>query len=98
MPQDTPDIDMAARRLAENVYGSFAQQATMPAHPLAEQTVVTRLVEAIRGAMTEGGSPEAVGSAIDAALDAWEAREPEVRGPRVRSLDLAAGTAVLRPA
>lgn len=97
MPQDTPDIDMAARRLAENVYASFAQQATMPAHPLAEQTVVTRLVEAIRGVLPDG-SPETVGAAIDAALDAWEAREPEVRGPRVRSLDLAAGTAVLRPA
>ena len=97
MPQDTPDIDMAARRLAENVYVAFAQQATMPAHPLAEQTVVTRLVEAIRGAMPDG-SPAAVGSAINAALDAWEMREPEVRGPRVRSLDVGAGTAVLRPA
>ena len=97
MAQDTPDIDIATRRLAENVYAAFARQATMPAHPLAEQTVVTRLVEAIRG-LLPGGSAEAIAAAINAALDAWEAREPEVRGPRVGAVDLGAGTATLRPA
>ncbi|MDP4025330.1 hypothetical protein Q8W71_22115 [Methylobacterium sp. NEAU 140] len=97
MTQDTPEIDVTARRLAESVYVAFAQQATMPAHPLAEQTVVTRLVEAIRGRLP-GGSGDEIAAAINGALDAWEAREPEVRGPRVAAVDLAAGTATLRPA
>jgi hypothetical protein len=97
LAQETPDIDVAARRLAETVYAAFAQQATMPAHPLAEQTVVTRLVEAIRGRLP-GGTAEEVAAAVNAALDAWEVREPEVRGPRVGTVDLGAGTATLRPA
>ena len=46
--QDTPDVDKAARTIAENVYAAFARMATTPAEPLAEQTVLTRSVEAIR--------------------------------------------------
>ena len=48
MANDTPDADRAARVIAENVYAAFCRQATMPAHPLEEQTILARLVEAIR--------------------------------------------------
>ncbi len=48
MAQDTPDADRVARVIAENVYAAFCRRATMPAHPLEEQTILARLVEAIR--------------------------------------------------
>ena len=90
---ETPDLDRAARAIAENVYAAFCRQATMPAHPLEEQTVVTRLVEAIRPHV--GGAPEAIVEAANAALSAWEQRDPDVRGPRVVAVDPADGSVTL---
>ena len=91
---ETPDLDRAARAIAENVYAAFCRQATMPAHPLEEQTVVTRLVEAIRPQV--GGAPGAIVEAANAALSAWEQRDPDVRGPRVVAVDPADGSVTLR--
>lgn len=82
MADDTPDADGVARRIAENVYAAFCRQATMPAHPLEEQTILARLVEAIRPQVGTG-SPGALVEAANAALSAWEQRDPEIRGPRV---------------
>ena len=72
---DTSEPDRAARVIAENVYVAFCQQATMPAHPLEEQTILTRLIEAIRPQIGSG-SPAAIIEAANAALSAWEQREP----------------------
>ncbi|WP_375464260.1 hypothetical protein [uncultured Methylobacterium sp.] len=94
MQQDTPDIDKAARTIAENVYASFARMATRPAEPLAEQTVLTRLVEAIRPQM--GGSAQAIVAAANGALDAWEQQDDAVRGPRVEAVDLRDGAVTMR--
>ncbi|CAM2766888.1 hypothetical protein ACLBXJ_20055 [Methylobacterium mesophilicum] len=82
MADDTPHADGVARRIAENVYAAFCRQATMPAHPLEEQTILARLVEAIRPQVGTG-SPGALVEAANAALSAWEQRDPEIRGPRV---------------
>jgi hypothetical protein len=82
MAQDTPDADRVARAIAENVYAAFCRRATMPAHPLEEQTILARLVEAIRPQIGRG-APGAIVEAANAALSAWEQRDPDVRGPRV---------------
>ena len=84
-----------ARTLAEAIYEAYAQQATAPAHKLAEQTVVTRLVEALEP--LAGGPADALVSAANAVLDDWELRDAEVRGPRVSALDLAGPRVTLRP-
>ncbi|TXM93695.1 hypothetical protein [Methylobacterium sp. WL116] len=78
---DTPDPDRAARVIAENVYAALCRQATMPAYLLEEQTIVTRLVEAIRPQIGIG-STGAIVEAANAALSAWEQRDPDARGPR----------------
>ena len=91
------DAEGVARTLAERVYAAFAQAATMPAHPLAEQTVLTRLVKAIRPHVADG-SASAVVAAANGALDAWEAQDPDVRGPRVASVGLADATVAMRAA
>ncbi|GJD55387.1 hypothetical protein [Methylobacterium dankookense] len=94
MQQDTPAADDRARRIAENAYAAFCRVATMPAHPLAEQTVLARLAEAVRPQVEAG--PDAIVAALNAALDAWEAQDPAIRGPRVASADPADGTVRLR--
>lgn len=92
---DTPDPDRAARVIAENVYAAFCRQATMPAHPLEEQTILTRLVEAIRPEIGTG-SPGAIVEAANTTLSAWEQRDPDVRGPRVASVNQIEGSVTLR--
>ncbi|MCJ2133361.1 hypothetical protein MKK69_04670 [Methylobacterium sp. J-026] len=79
--------------IAENVYVAFCQQATMPAHRLEEQTILTRLVEAIRPRI--GSSPGAIVEAANAALSAWEQRDPDVRGPRVVSVNQIDGSVIV---
>ena len=92
---DTPEPDRAARVIAENVYVAFCQMATMPAHPLEEQTILARLVEAIRPQIGVG-SPSAIIEAANAVLSAWEQRDPDVRGPRVVSVNQVDGSVMLR--
>ena len=95
MQQDTPDLDKAARSIAENVYAAFARMAAMSAEPLAEQTVLTRLIEAIRPQIARG-SMQAIMDAANGALDAWEQRDPDVRGPRVEAVDPGDGAVTMR--
>lgn len=83
------------RYLAEAVYEAYAQQATVPAHRMAEQTLLTRLVE--RFGPLEGADASELTVAANAVLDEWEMREPEVRGPRLAGLDAATGAVTLRP-
>ena len=91
---DTPAPDRAARVIAENVYAAFCRQATMPAHPLEEQTILTRLVETILPQIGSG-SPGAIIDAVNAALSAWELRDPDIRGPRVTAIDQSDGAVTL---
>ena len=86
MANDIPDADRAARVIAENVYAAFCRRATMPAHPLEAQTILTRLVEAIRPEIG-GGAPGTIIEAANAVLSAWEQRDPEIRGPRVTAVN-----------
>jgi hypothetical protein len=81
---ETPDADRVARSLAENVYAAFSRQATMPTPYREEQTVITRLVEAIRPQIGSG-SPGEIIAAANQALSDWEQRDADVRGPRVVS-------------
>ena len=94
MPQDTPEADARARTIAENAYAAFCRVASRPAHPLAEQTVLARLAEAVRPQVEAG--PDAIVAALNAALDAWEAQDPAIRGPRVAALDPTDGSVRLR--
>lgn len=91
---DTPAPDRAARVIAENVYIAFCRQATMPARPLEEQTILARLVEAIRPQIAMG-SPGAIIEAVNAALSVWDQRDPDVRGPRVMSINLIDGSVIV---
>ena len=83
---DTPALDRAARVIAENVYAAFCRQATMPAHPL---------VEAIRPQIGVG-SPGAIIEAVNGVLSAWEERDPDIRGPRIASVNQIDGSVTLR--
>ena len=94
MDQDTPAVDRTARTIAENVYAAYWRQAQGSDHPQTEQTVLARLVEAIRPEIP-GGSPGAIISAANAVLDALEQRSPQIRGPRVTALNRADGTVVV---
>jgi len=96
MDQDTPEADRTARTIAENVYAAYWRQARGADHPQEEQTVLARLVEAIRPEIA-GGSPGAIIAAANAVLDALEQRSPEIRGPRVSALNRADGTVVVGP-
>ncbi|MCJ2070655.1 hypothetical protein MKK75_17970 [Methylobacterium sp. J-030] len=91
---DTPASDRVARVIAENVYAAFCRQATLPAHPLEEQTILTRLVEAIRPQIGNG-SPGVVIEAANAVLSVWEQRDPDVRGPRVVSINQIDGSVIV---
>ena len=96
MEQDTPAVDRTARTIAENVHAAYWRLAQGSDHPQTEQTLLARLVEAIRPEIP-GGSPGAIIAAANAVLDALEQRTPEIRGPRVTALDRADGTVVVGP-
>ncbi|MFC6791771.1 hypothetical protein ACFQE0_20550 [Methylobacterium komagatae] len=83
---ETPDADRRARTIAENVYAAYCRQATMPMPYREEQTVLTRLVEAIRPQIGEGSPGELI-EAANLVLSEWEQRDAEVRGPRVASIN-----------
>lgn len=89
------DYHERARALAEAIYEAYAQQATMPAHPLGEQNAVTRLLEAIEPMVA--AAPDELLRAVNAVIDGWEAGEPDLRGPRAASLDVDRATVALRP-
>lgn len=91
---DTPAPDRAARVIAENVYVAYCRHATMQVHPQEEQTILARLVEAIRP-QVGSGSPRAIIEAANAALSVWEQRDPDVRGPRVVSVNQTDGSVVV---
>jgi hypothetical protein len=97
MQQDTPAADHTARTIAENVYAAYMRQAEGGRHPQTEQTLLTRLAEAIRPEVP-GGTPRDIIEAANAALDAWEQRQGEVRGPRVTALNRADGSVGMNPA
>ncbi len=82
-----------ARQLAEAVYEAYAQQASEPAQRMAEQTLVTRLVERL-DPLAEAPASEQV-AAANAVLADWEAREPDVTGPRVAAIDPLTGAVAL---
>ncbi|WP_336490836.1 hypothetical protein [Methylobacterium nigriterrae] len=88
MQQDTPEVDRTARTIAENVYAAYMRQAEGGRHPQTEQTLLTRLVEAIRPEVP-GGTPRDIIEAANRALDAWEQQSAEARGPRVSALNRA---------
>lgn len=91
MQQDTPEPDRTARTIAENVYAAYMRQAEGARHPQAEQTLLTRLVEAIRPEIP-GGTPGDILAAANGALDAWERQQGGSGGPRVTALDRADGS------
>ncbi|MHB2211625.1 hypothetical protein [Methylobacterium sp. CM6257] len=90
MEQDTPAVDRTARTIAENVHVAYWRQALGTNHPQIEQTMLARLVEAIRPEIP-GGSPGAIIDAANAVLDALEQQNPGLRGPRISALDRADG-------
>ena len=91
MEQDTPGVDRTARTIAENVHTAYWRQAQGSEHPQIEQTVLARLVEAIRPEIP-GGSPSAIIAAANGVLDALEQQNPGIRGPRVSALNRADGS------
>jgi hypothetical protein len=88
---ETPQADRAARGIAENVYAAYCRLATMPNPYREEQTVVTRLGEAIRLHIAQGSPGELI-DVVNLALSQWEERDPSVRGPRVVSINPIDGT------
>ena len=91
MQQDTPDVDRTARMIAENVCAAYMRQAEGGRHPQTEQTLLTRLVEAIRPEVP-GATARDIIDAANRALDAWEQQRGDARGPRVSALDRADGS------
>lgn len=83
---ETPDADCATRVIAENVYAAYCRHATMPDPYREEQTVLTRLVEAIRPQIGMSAPGELI-EAANLVLSEWEQWDPEVRGPRVVSIN-----------
>lgn len=83
---ETPDPDLRARTIAENVYKAYCRQATMPDPYRQEQTALTRIVEAVRPQIGKG-SPGDLIEAANTALSEWEQWDAEVRGPRVTSVN-----------
>lgn len=92
---ETPETDRVARVIAENVYAAFCRTATMPVPYREEQIVLSRLVEAIRPKVGEGSPGELIDIA-NVALSEWEKRDPEVRGPRVVSINQIDGSVTAR--
>jgi hypothetical protein len=94
--QDIPSVDKAARTIAENVYYAFrGQGTTLIDPPPKEQTLLARLVEAIRPEI--GASADAIISAANKALAAWEENNDEAQGPRVASVNLTDGSVTMGP-
>jgi hypothetical protein len=83
--QDTPEADKAARDIAENVLAAYVRQVNSRIHPGVEQTLVTRLAEAIRPRLD--ASAEDLVAIANAVLDDVELTAPEMRGPRMTSLN-----------
>ncbi|MDR7039577.1 MULTISPECIES: hypothetical protein [Methylobacterium] len=97
MEQDTPAADRVARTIAENVYAAYTRQISGATHPQTEQTILARLVEAIRPRV-DAAAPGEIVAAANGVLDAWERQDPRIRGPRVNSVDPIGGGVGLRPA
>ena len=95
MRQDTSDPDKPARLIADNVYYAFRGQGTTLIDPSEEQTLITRLTEAIH--LEEAASVDAIISAINAVLLAWEESSDEAPGPRVQSVNLTDGSVSMEP-
>ena len=91
MQQDTPGVDRTAHTIAESVQAAYRRHAAGGTQLQAEQTLLARLVEAIRPEVP-GATPRDIIDAANAALDAWEQQSGKVRGPRVISLDRADGS------
>ncbi|AWN34483.1 hypothetical protein [Methylobacterium radiodurans] len=91
MQQDTPEVDRTARTIAENVCEAYMRQAQGGLNPQTEQTLLTRLAEAIRPEVP-GGTPRDIIDAANAALDAWEQQQAGFHGPRVSALNRADGS------
>ena len=83
---DTPEVDMIARDIAEKVFAAYANQANTRIHPGVEQTLLARLAEALRPLM--GSSAETLVEVANSVLGDFELIAPEVRGPRIASLNL----------
>lgn len=94
---DTPKADEAARNIAENVFAAYAKQANTRIHPGFEQNLLTRLVEAIRPLISN--SAENLVEVANSVLTDFELTAPDVRGPRIASLNLTdkSVTAQLQP-
>ncbi|WP_375454129.1 hypothetical protein [uncultured Methylobacterium sp.] len=88
-------LRVATRHLGRALPECVSDGAFVHAEPLAEQTVLTRLVEAIRPQIPSGSMP-AIVDAANGALDAWEQRDEAVRGPRVKAIDLHDGAVTMR--
>lgn len=93
--KETPDSDLHARTIAENVYAAYCRQATMPDPYRQEQTALSRIVEAIRPQIGKGSPGELV-EAANVALSEWEQWDAEVRGPRVTSVNPTDGAVTVR--
>lgn len=91
MEQDTPDVDRTARAIAENVCAAYSRQAKGVINPELEQSILARLVEAIRDEV-RGGTPRDILDAANAVLDAFEDQNAAVRGPRASALNRADGS------
>jgi hypothetical protein len=59
-----------------------------------EQSILARLVEAIREEVP-GGTPRDILDAANAVLDAFEEQNAEVRGPRASALNRADGSVAM---
>ncbi|MER2264630.1 hypothetical protein [Methylobacterium oxalidis] len=90
MQHDIPDLDQTAHTIAESVVSAYTRQAEGGTGQK-EQTLLTRLVEAIRPEVP-GGTPRDIIDAANAALDAWEQQSGAARGPRVSVLNRAEGS------
>ena len=90
---DTPGADQTARTIAENVYAAYMRQAEGEIHPQLEQTILTRLVEAIRPEVPVG-TPRDIINAANSVLDAWE-QNSEIRGPRITAHNRADGSVTM---
>jgi hypothetical protein len=90
--QDTPEVDKA-RLIAENVYYALRGQGTTLVDPSEEQTLIRRLVEAVRPEV--GTSVDAIISAANSVRSAWEENSDEAPGPRVKSVNLTDGSVAM---
>lgn len=82
---DTPDADRTTREIAEHIFAAYAKQANGRIHPGVEQTLLTRLAEALRPLI--GGAAGLLVEAGNRVLDDIELTAPELRGPRIASLN-----------